>query len=180
MNAHGWIGVMVTTLGLAVLTWPRRIVAAGGEVVRAPLSGAAFGLLSGLLFGFSLNAFRHAGLLLEPHHPVYSAILTVPMVQALQSVGLGLPLLLFDRSELIRVLRSWKPSLATGVCGALCSVGWFVALALAPAASVRAVGVVEAPMAAFAGHRLFKERLHWTQLIAGCAVGVGVVLTALN
>ena len=57
--------------------------------------------------------------------------------------------------------------------------GWFIALALSPAAPVRALGVVEAPMAAFAGRRLFAERLHILQILAGMAVLAGVLLTTL-
>jgi len=78
------------------------------------------------------------------------------------------------------VFKDWRRSSLAGLCGSLASAGWFVALSLAPAASVRAVGVIEAPMAAFAGHRLFKERLFWPQWVAGVAVTAGVVMTALG
>ena len=78
--SHGW-GWRSRPLGLAiVLTWPTR-QATGPK----PVSGALFGLLSGLCFGFSLNAFRHAGLALEPHHPVFSAVASVAIVQAAQA-----------------------------------------------------------------------------------------------
>ena len=70
--------------------------------------------------------------------------------------------------------------LAAGLCGAVASSGWFIALALAPAAPVRAVGVVEAPIAAMAGRRFFAERLHALQILAGAAVLAGVVLTSLH
>ena len=98
----------------------------------------------------------------------------------LLSIGLGLILLLVSPSTVVQVFRDWRRSSLAGLCGSLASAGWFVALGLAPAASVRAVGVIEAPIAAFAGHRLFKERLHWLQWIAGAAVAGGVVLTALG
>jgi drug/metabolite transporter (DMT)-like permease len=80
----------------------------------------------------------------------------------------------------LAVLGAARQSWSAGLCGSLASIGWFAALALAPAASVRAVGVIEAPMAAFAGHRLFRERLHALQLFAGAGVAVGVLLTAVG
>ncbi len=170
-----WLGVAITTVGLAILTWPNS-KATGPK----PVTGALFGLLSGLCFGFSLNAFRHAGLALEPSHPVFSAVASVAIVQAAQAFFLTLCLALRDRGALAAVIAGWRESLAAGLCGAIASSGWFLALALAPAAPVRAVGVVEAPIAAIAGRRFFRERLHLQQILAGAAVLVGVVLTALR
>jgi len=175
-----WVGVAVCTAGLATLTALGRGRVDGAARGPRPLSGAAFGLLSGLAFGFSLNAFRHAGQALEPSHPVLAAIVTVFIVQVLQTLALGGALLAFQPAVVAAVLRSWRPSLGAGLCGSLASTGWFVALALAPAAPVRAVGVSEAPMAALAGRRLFKERLSPLQWLAGAGIAVGVVLTALG
>jgi drug/metabolite transporter (DMT)-like permease len=174
LGAGAWLGVAITTAGLLALTWPRQ--AAGPQ----PLSGALFGLLSGAFFGFSLNAFRHASLLLEPQHPIFAAIVCVALAQGLQSLVLTGWLGFRDRGALRAVLASWRDSLAAGLCGACASAGWFVALALSPAAPVRAVGIVEAPMAALAAQRFFHERLHVVQILAGVSVLVGVVLTALG
>ena len=174
LKPAAWVGVGVTTVGLGALTWPRE--ASGLQ----PVSGGAFGLFSGLAFGFALNAFRHADQVLDPTHPILGAVLTVALVQAIQTAALGSVLLIASPTTVIRVLWSWRQSLGAGFCGSLASTGWFIALALAPAASVRAVGVVEAPIAAIAGHRLFSERLSILQIIAGAAVAAGVVLTAMR
>ena len=170
-----WTGVVVTTAGLAVLTWPSR-----ESTGPKPISGAAFGLLSGLCFGVSLNAFRHTGLALEPHHPVCSALASVAVVQAVQAACLTAVLAARDRGALRAVVTGWRESLGAGFCGACASAGWFLALALSPAAPVRAVGVIEAPMAALAGRRLFAERLRPRQLLAGVAVLAGVNMTTLR
>jgi drug/metabolite transporter (DMT)-like permease len=174
LTGEAWIGVAITTAGLAVLTWPK------GATGAQPLSGAAFGLLSGLCFGFSLNAVRHATVALEPAHPVFSAVACVSIVQAMQSVVLLVWLGIRHPASLAAIGRSWRESVAAGFCGAVASALWFFALALSPAAPVRAVGVVEAPIAAIAGRRFFAERLHARQLIAGLAVIAGVVLTSLG
>ncbi|MDE2488745.1 MAG: EamA/RhaT family transporter, partial [Alphaproteobacteria bacterium] len=65
-----------------------------------------------------------------------------------------------------------------GLFGAAASAFWFGALALAPAGPVRAVGVIEAPIAAAAGRRLFKERLNLRQLAGGALAALGVALAA--
>jgi drug/metabolite transporter (DMT)-like permease len=174
LSAVAWAGVMVTTIGLLVLTWPRQ--ASGPQ----PVTGGIFGLLSGLCFGFSLNAFRHASLALEPAHPVFSAVCCVTVVQAVQALVLTM-ILAWRSPEAVRtVIKRWRESLAAGLFGALASACWFLALSLAPAAPVRAVGVIEAPIAAVAARRFFGERLHLVQLLAGAAVLAGVIATTLG
>ena len=174
LTVVAWIGVAITTAGLAALTWPR------GATGEKPLSGAMFGLLSGLCFGFSLNAFRHATMAMEPAHPVYAAVASVAVVQAMQAAVLTVWLGFRDRGALAAVVKGWRESLLAGLCGACASACWFLALGLAPAAPVRAVGVIEAPMAALAGRRFFAEKLHVRQILAGLAVIVGVVMTTLR
>lgn len=174
LSGLAWVGVAITTAGLVTLSWPT------GEAMRPQsLSGAAFGVLSGLCFGFSLNAFRHASLALEPAHPVFAAIVSVAVVQAMQAAALTLILAVRAPDALRAVFASWRSSLGAGLCGACASAGWFVALALSPAAPVRALGVIEAPMAAFAGHRLFRESLTLTQIVAVAGAIAGIVLTSL-
>lgn len=174
LSALAWAGVATTTAGLLVLTWPR---GAGGP---EPISGAAFGLLSGLAFGYSLNAYRQAAVQLDPHNPIFAAVSTVCVTQALQSLALSSLLLAWDRAALRAVFAAWRQSLGAGLFGALASCCWLTALALAPAASVRALGVIEAPVAALAGRRLFSERLSLWQWSAGAVTAAGVALTALN
>ena len=175
LTATAWVGVAVTSAALLVLTWPRQ-----GASGPQPVSGGVYGLLSGLCFGYSLNAYRQAGLAMDPHHALFAAAATVTVSQACQSAALSLLLAIWDRPALRSVFASWKPSLGAGLCGALASICWLLALGLAPAAPVRALGVVEAPVAAVAGRRLFREKLSLVQWIAGAAVAIGVAMTALG
>lgn len=174
LSAQAWAGVAATTLGLAVLSWPK------AEMDKATRLGALFGLASGLAFGVTLNAYRQAGVALEPAHPIYAATASVCVAQALQSLGLGAFLAATRPAALRAVAASWRQSLGAGFCGAAASACWFAALAMAPAGAVRAVGVVEAPIAAAAGRRLFKERMTLRQMIGGVMTACGVVVTALG
>lgn len=169
-----WAGVAITSGALAVLTWPRQ--AAGPR----PVSGALFGLLSGLAFGYALNAYRQAATQLDPHHAIFAAVSTVCITQTVQTLALTGLLLMWDRAALRAVFAAWRQSLAAGLCGALASSCWLTALALTPAAQVRALGVIEAPISALAGRRMFKERLSLWQWLAGAGAAVGVAMTALG
>jgi drug/metabolite transporter (DMT)-like permease len=169
-----WVGVGLTSAALLVLTWPRE--ASGPQ----PLSGGLYGLLSGLCFGYALNAYRQAALAMDAGHPLFAAAATVTVTQAAQSLALCVILAIWDRTALASVFAAWRTSLLAGLCGALASVCWLIALGLQAAAPVRALGVVEAPAAAIAGRRMFRERLSLLQWAAGAAVAVGVALTALG
>ena len=138
------------------------------------------GLLSGALYAVALNAFRAASLALEPTYPVVAAVLTNSVTQAVQAAGMVLWLVARDRSALMAVLRAWRQSLGAGFFGAAASALWLVALGLAPAAQVRAVGVLEMPIAAMTGRKLFAERLSFRQVMLGALVAIGVVLAALG
>jgi drug/metabolite transporter (DMT)-like permease len=105
-------------------------------------------------------------------------VATVSLTQAAQSLALVGYLMWRHPWALRAIGASWRQSLLAGFCGAVASAGWLLALALAPAASVRAVGMVEAPLAAVAGRRLFKERLSLWQWLAGALAAAGVALTA--
>ena len=174
ISAQAWAGIAATTAGLAVLSWPRRDQMAGAGL------GTVLGVASGLAFAVALNAYRQAGLALEPHHPIYSATASVCVAQAIQTTVMLAALAAWRPAALLAVARSWRPSLGAGFFGAAASACWFGALALAPAGPVRAIGVIEAPIAAAAGRRLFKERLSPRQLAGGVMAAVGVVATALG
>lgn len=170
----GLAGVGLASLGVLVLSWPKK------GVSRESWSGAIFGLISGACYAVALNAYRAADLAVEPDHAFFAAVVTSSSTQALQSVLLVGWLLMRDRRALVAVLRSWRASLGAGFAGATASAMWVTALALAPAAPVRAVGVIELPLSALVGRRLFAERLTASQLFWGAATAAGVVLAALG
>jgi drug/metabolite transporter (DMT)-like permease len=168
-----WAGGLVATAGLAALSWPRgEVVIRKGAVLAGLASGAAFALCA--------NCFRQAALALDPIHPPAAAFTTVLVVQAIQTIGLTSYLAWRNPDSLKAVVAAWRQSLGAGFCGAAASGLWFTAMALSPVGPVRAVGVVEMPVAAIAGRRLFKERLTVLQMVAGGVTAVGVVMAALG
>lgn len=173
LSGQAWAGIAITTAGLMVLSWPRRGEARGAAV------GAALGLASGAAFAVALNGYRQAGLAFDPAHPIYSATAALVAAQAMQSLVLTCVLAMTRPQALRAVAASWRASLGAGFFGSAASACWFAALALAPAGPVRAVGVIEAPIAAAVGRRLFQERLSLRQWVGGTLAAAGVVMTAL-
>ncbi len=174
LNSWKWLGIGMTSLGLTILSWPKV------DDARSAVLGSMFGLVSGLAFAFALNGYRQAGLALEPRHPIYAGLAGVVVAQSLQTLVLGGMLAIWKPSVLRAVAKSWRVSLGAGLFGAAASACWFAALAMAPAGQVRAVGVIEAPIAAATGRRLFNERLTVRQMLGGGLTALGVVMTALG
>ena len=168
-----WAGLTLATAALLALSWPGRVEGA------RDWSAAGLGVLSGACFAISANAFRQAAIGLDPNHPVPAALFTVVVVQAMQSVLLGGGMAILDRPALMAALKSWRVSMGAGLFGSLASAGWFIALALSPAGPVRAVGVVEMPIAALAGRRLFSEKITVRQWVLGGLTTIGVLMAAL-
>ena len=173
LSPQASIGIAVVTLGVGVLSWPK-------EGVKGDWSGAWFGLLAGACFAVSNNAFRQAGLSLGDAPAPLAGITTVLTVQAMQTAALVAALAVLDRTSLIAAFTHWRPSMRAGFFGAAASACWFTALAMSPAGPVRAVGVVEMPLAALAGQRLFSEKLTPFQWLVGAVTALGVVLAAVG
>jgi len=174
LSPTAWAGVATATVGLTLLSWPRSAREPGA------FAGALLGLASGAAFAVALNAYRQAGLALEPAHPVYVGTAGVCVAQAMQTFVLTIILAVTRPAALSAVAASWRRSLGAGFFGSAASACWFSALALAPAAAVRAVSVIELPIAALAGARLFKERLTWRQAAGGALAAAGVAAAALG
>ena len=174
LSAGVWTGVAVATAGLVVLSWPRR-----GQG-RADLPGALLGLASGAAFAVAFNGFREAGRALDPAHPLFSATAALVVAQAMQSLVLTSILALVRPQALRSVAGAWRSSLAAGFFGSAASACWFGALALAPAAPVRAVGLIEGPIAAAVGRKLFREKLRLRQWLGGGLTAAGLLLCALG
>ncbi len=169
-----WTGVAVATAGLLVLSWPRR-----GHG-RADLAGGLLGLAAGAAFAVAFNGYRQAGQSLDPAHPLFSSSAALVVAQVMQSLVLTAILAVIRPQALRSVTASWRSSLKAGFFGSAASACWFGALALAPAAPVRAVGLIEGPIAAAVGRRLFQEKLRLRQWIGGGLTAAGLLLCVLG
>ncbi|HEX7760910.1 MAG TPA: EamA/RhaT family transporter [Caulobacteraceae bacterium] len=177
LHPGAWAGIALVTAGLFALAWPRK--AQQGDAPR-DWSAALLGLVAGTGFAISSNAYRQAALGLDHADPVLAAQITVFTVQAMQSAALVAWLMAKDRRALLVAVTAWRSSLPAGFFGAAASGLWFTAFAMSPAGPVRAVGVVEMPIAALAGRRLFAERLSAWQIGAALVAAAGVVLAAVG
>jgi drug/metabolite transporter (DMT)-like permease len=159
------------------------LIATGGVVVMALKPGAAGGLKAALLglgagamFGLSAIGFR--GAILSLGLPSYLMAATVTLVVGLviQCVLLSLYLWLRDPHVLTAIIGHWRPSLLAGFLGALASQFWFLAFALATAANVRTLALVEVLFAQAISRFIFRQETTSREVMGIVLIVIGVAL----
>jgi drug/metabolite transporter (DMT)-like permease len=161
------------------------IIATAGVIVMSLKPGAAsamsmrptvYGLVGGTMF--ALSAIGYRGAILSLHLPdfVMAATFTLAIGLVLQSALLSAYLAVRDMDVLRAIAREWKPSLLAGFMGAFASQFWFLAFAIATAASVRTLALVEVLMAQAVSKFIFKQPATPRELIGIVLVVIGVVI----
>jgi len=105
-----------------------------------------------------------------------AATFTMTAGLMVQSALLSLYLSVRDPAVLFAIARAWKPSLFAGFMGALASQFWFLAFALATAASVRTLALVEVLFAQAISHFVFRQPVSRREGIGIALIVSGVVL----
>jgi drug/metabolite transporter (DMT)-like permease len=159
------------------------VIATTGVVLMAlkpdtssDLRATLLGLAAGGMFAFSAVGFRGAILSLGLSSYVMAATFTVAVGLLLQAVLLSGYLWLRDRKVLGAIARAWRPSLFAGLLGALASQFWFLAFALATAASVRTLALVEVLFAQAISRFVFKQATSPREAVGIALIVAGVVL----
>ena len=169
----------VVTPGMAAAI----VIATTGVVIMALKPGTAMdvwatllGLAAGAMFALSAVGYRGAILSLGLASYVMAATFTLVTGLLLQSALLSLYLRLRDPGVLKAIVRAWRPSLFAGFMGALASQFWFLALALATAASVRTLALVEVLFAQAISRFVFKQATTARESVGIVLIVAGVVL----
>jgi drug/metabolite transporter (DMT)-like permease len=164
------IAILVATAGVIIMSFKPR----GGA--KADALPTMLGLGSGAMFALSAVTYRGAILSLEGTPFVMAATFTLTVGLALTASLLSLYLALRDPAVLLAIVRAWRPSVFAGALGALASEFWFLAFALASAASVRTLGLVEVLFAQAISSFVFKQPTSRREAVGIVLVVVGVAL----
>jgi len=172
-------------LGDAVTPWTAAaiLIATTGVVAMAlkpgtssDLNATLLGLAAGAMFAASAVGYRGAILSLALPSYVMAATFTLALGLVLQSGLLSLYLWLRSPDVLTAIVRAWRPSLFAGFMGALASQFWFLAFALASAASVRTLALVEVLFAQAISRFVFKQATTPREALGIALIVIGVVL----
>jgi drug/metabolite transporter (DMT)-like permease len=175
-------------LGDAVTPWMAAaiLIATTGVVAMAlkpgtssDLNATLLGLAAGAMFAASAVGYRGAILSLALPSYVMAATFTLALGLVVQSALLSLYLWLRSPDVLAAIVRAWRPSLFAGFMGALASQFWFLAFALASAASVRTLALVEVLFAQAISRFVFRQATAPREALGIALIVIGVVLLLL-
>lgn len=144
--------ILIATAGVLMTAWPR-------DGMRDwSLPALTLGIAAAALFAVSAVAFRAAIHALPSGSFGIRASTILALGLFFQSVSLSAYLALTNRAALAAILKLWRPSLFAGFMGALASQFWFLGFALATAAKVRTLALIEVFFARIVSGKMFSEK----------------------
>jgi len=160
------------------------VIATAGVVVMSFKPGAMSGGMQATIIGlvsggmFALSAIGYRGAILNLDHPnfVMAATFTLACGLVLQAAILTVYLAVRDRAVLSAIVAQWRPSLFAGFMGATASQFWFLAFAIASAASVRTLALVEVLFAQAISAFIFKQKTSAREALGMALIVAGVLL----
>ena len=165
------LAIIIATSGVVMMAFKPGAVKAGG------LKPAIKGIVAGGLFGLSAIGFRGAILSLDiPDQFVLAATFTLAVGLVVQAALLSAYLVLRDPTTLRAIFRAWRPSMFAGFMGAFASQFWFLGFAIASAASVRTLALIEVLFAQGVTKFAFKQKTSLREVIGIAMIIGGVVL----
>jgi drug/metabolite transporter (DMT)-like permease len=168
----GWVGAVVCMVGVAMLA--AKGTRLSWASVREP--AALYGVAAGGLFGLAAIGIRGATKALTDSPTVMRALVTLAVMNTIQTVVHGGYLFLRERDQLRLSFVHWRSSSVVGVlsvCGSAC---WAMALALQNAAKVRTLGQVELLFTFAVSRWWLHDRHSRAEYWASALVAVGVLL----
>ncbi len=169
------IAILIATAGVIVMSLKPRAAATDWRPTLV-------GLAAGAMFALSAIGYRGAILTLADANFVFAATYAVTVGLLLQTVLLSLYLAWREPGVLRAIVRAWRPSLVAGFMGAVASEFWFLAFAIATAASVRTLALVEVLFAQAISSFVFKQKITPREAVGIILVvaGVGLLVSVIS
>ncbi|HMN54857.1 MAG TPA: DMT family transporter [Sphingopyxis sp.] len=174
-----WVGIIAGVAGVLTLALAGRGITAREILGSLGQPAALHGLGAGSMFAFAAVAIKFATAELPGLDLVASALVTLVVVMAMQSVLHLAWIVARDRDTLRAVARTWRSSSQVGLLSALGSACWYTGFAAAPAALVRIVGQVEVVFTIGFAHFYLREPVRWQEAAGLLLVVIGVVLALI-
>ena len=164
------MAILIATAGVLVMSLKP------GGVANASWKPTLLGLSAGAMFALSAIGYRGAILSLQWPDFVMAATFTLVVGLVTQAALLSIYLWLRNPKVMRDIMVAWRPSMLAGFLGALASQFWFLAFAIATAASVRTLALVEVLFAQAISRFIFKQPVSPREALGILLVVAGVAL----
>lgn len=178
------LAIALTVAGVITLALTKSSLSLTGLLSAFNSKGARLGLMAGACFGLSATSYRGASLALgetmvEPNY-LMQAGFTLLTTIIMQSCAIFLWMLLFDRTEIMRIAKVWKWGLLAGATGACASFGWFIGFTLQSAGVIKALAQVEILFTYASTIFVFKEKVTKGELLGCALIVIGILVLVLG
>lgn len=180
ISALAWIGIAVGVGGVLWLSLVGRRLTARELMWATAQPAALCGLAAGLGFALSAVLIKAANVALPGEDPVLRALVTLVVINVLQTMIQGGWLLAREPDQLRAVFTTWRSSAQVGALSACGSACWFTGFALAPVALVRAVGQVEILFTLLFSRFYLGEQPSRSEIGGALVLVLGVVLVLVG
>ena len=176
MSLLNFAGILISLLGAFLVTG-----VLGSKSIEKDNRAVPLGLLAGSLFALCSVCFRGATLELESDSlvvlsPFSRAIVTLTVALTLQTILMGVFLVIRQPGQLGKVLASWRIASIVGIVGAVSSICWFTAMSLVNAALVRAMGQIELVFTVLTSLFIIRERVKLVEIVGMFVLVFGMFL----
>ncbi len=169
----------ISSLGVLALSMGERDLTVSSLVQGLFSKATLLGLTTACLLGTSSALFRGATQALD-YEPFYAnAAYTLAISLIMQTLIMGIGILIVDRANLVSVFRHWRWGGLAGIAGACASLCWFTAFTLQKAAFVRALGQIELVFTFLATLFYFREKVTGKEIIGVILITTGILLLLL-
>lgn len=167
---------LTTTQGAGIVIATAGVILSGRSGAQSGIGPVLTGVAAAAAFGISAIAFRAGILALDAPDALLGALTGLAISLTVQVVLLAAWLFRFRPGAMAATLGEWRGSVAAGFLGAFGSAMWFLAFALASAAAVRTLGLVEVLFAALLARLLHGERPPGRAFMGMAVIVAGVAL----
>lgn len=180
LGALAWAGIFVCLIGVLVLSVKGDAKGLRSIVMGWTQKAALVGVAAGTFFSVAALGIRQAIETLPSGDFMIKAILTLALMNTIQTVVMGAWLLAREPGEVGRVFKTWRTSSIVGLTSVMGSAGWALGFALQNPALVRALGQVELVFTFLASRYMLHERPSLGEVSGAILVVGGVVMVLLG
>ncbi len=175
LHLVAWVAIVVCMVGVVLLALRGAVPSAASLLRQVNDPAAIAGIVAGGCFALAAVGIRASSTSLGDAPVVVRAVVTLAVMNTIQTVLNGAYLAVRERAQLRAVVVHWRSSAVVGALSVCGSAGWALAMTIESAAKVRTLGQVELLLTFAVSHRVLRESHVAREYVASALVLAGVL-----